>query len=110
MRIRSTCCRPATGRSGPSIRRGWPPSPAHDLGVILRDFNDDLLTNDPRIATAIARGRCRRAGELARIDPEAIWEWAFTERVSTGLFLLSLGHHQEAETFLTVATKLSGAV
>ncbi len=88
---------------------GLASEPAHDLGVILRDFNDDLLTKDPRIATAIARGRCRRAGELARIDPEAIWEWAFTERVSTGLFLLSLGHNREAETFLTVATKLSGS-
>ena len=56
---------------------GLASEPAHDLRVILRDFNDDLLTKDPRIATAIARGRCRRAGELARIDPEAIWEWAF---------------------------------
>jgi streptomycin 6-kinase len=87
---------------------GLASEPAHDLGVILRDFNDDLLAKDPRIAMAIARGRCRRAGELARIDPEAIWQWAFTERVSTGLFLLSLGHDQEAETFLTVAAKLTG--
>lgn len=88
---------------------GLASEPAHDLGVILRGFNDDLLARDPRISTAIARGRCRRAGELARVDPEAIWEWAFTERVSTGLFLLSLGHLEEAETFLTVAAKLTGS-
>ena len=88
---------------------GLASEPAHDLGVILRGFNDDLLARDPRISTAIARGRCRRAGELARVDPEAIWQWAFTERVSTGLFLLSLGHHEEAETYLTVAAKLTGS-
>jgi len=88
---------------------GLASEPAHDLGVILRDFNDDLLTRDARITAAIARGRCRRAGELARVDPEAIWQWAFTERVSTGLFLLRLGHQQEAEKFLTVAAKLTGS-
>jgi streptomycin 6-kinase len=87
---------------------GLASEPAHDLGVILRDFNDDLLARDPRITAAVARGRCRRAGELARVGPEAIWQWAFTERVSTGLFLLSLGHQQEAEPFLTVAAKLTG--
>jgi streptomycin 6-kinase len=88
---------------------GLASEPAHDLGVILRGFNDDLLARDARITAAIARGRCRRAGELARVDPEAIWQWAFTERVSTGLFLLSLGHQREAETFLTVAAKLTGS-
>jgi streptomycin 6-kinase len=88
---------------------GLASEPAHDLGVILRGFNDDLLARDPRISTAIARGRCRRAGELARVDPEAIWQWAFTERVSTGLFLLSLGHLEQAETHLTVAAKLTGS-
>jgi streptomycin 6-kinase len=34
---------------------------------------------------------------------------AFAELVSTGLFLLRLGHHEEAEAFLAVAGKLAAA-
>ena len=39
---------------------------------------------------------------------EAIWQWAFIERVSSGLFLFRLGHHQEARSYLAVADQLSG--
>ena len=88
---------------------GLASEPEHDLGVILRAFNDGLMARDPRVAAAITRGRCRRAAELARVDPEPVWQWAFAERVSTGLFLLSLGRIQEAEMFLTVAERLTGS-
>ena len=37
------------------------------------------------------------------------WQWAFTGLVSTGLFILSLGRREEAETFLAVAGKLAAA-
>jgi hypothetical protein len=51
----------------------------------------------------------RRAARLSGADPEAVWQWAFTELVSTGLFLLRLGQHEEAGTFLTTAGKLTAA-
>jgi hypothetical protein len=56
----------------------------------------------------VARG-CRHAGRLTGADPAAIWQWAFTEMVSTGLFILRLGQGQEAETFLAVAGMLAAA-
>jgi streptomycin 6-kinase len=42
------------------------------------------------------------------MDGAAIWQWAFIERVSTGLFLLRLGHRQEARQYLAAADRLSG--
>lgn len=87
--------------------------PAHDLGVILvrgvPGWIGELAADDPQRVLEIVARRCRRAGRLAGADPEAVWQWAFTELVSTGLFLLRLGHHEEAETFFTVAGKLAAA-
>ncbi len=88
--------------------------PAHDLGVIqvrgVHGWIGDLTTCDPREASRIVAGRCERAGRRAGADPEAVWQWAFAELVSTGLFMLRLGHHQEAEAFLAVAGKLTAAI
>lgn len=87
--------------------------PAHDLGVILvrgvPGWIGDLARDDPQQVLEIVARRCRRASRLAGTAPEAVWQWAFTELVSTGLFLLRLGHHGEAETFLAVAGKLAAA-
>jgi streptomycin 6-kinase len=80
--------------------------PAHDLGVALRDGNEELLGGD---TAGMAAGRCRRAALLTGVNGLAIWQWAFIERVSTGLFLLRLGRHREARPFLAVADRLSGS-
>lgn len=79
--------------------------PAHDLGVALRDRNEELLAGD---AAGTAVQRCRRTAQLAGVNGAAIWQWAFIERVSTGLFLFRLGHRQEARSYLAVADRLSG--
>jgi len=79
--------------------------PAHDLGVALRDRNEELLAGD---TATMAAGRCRQAAHLTGVNGAAIWQWAFIERVSTGLFLLELGYHQEAGRYLAVADRLSG--
>jgi streptomycin 6-kinase len=79
--------------------------PAHDLGVALRDGNEELLADD---TAAAAMERCRSAALLTGVNGAAIWQWAFIERVSTGLFLLRLGHRREAGAFLAVADRLSG--
>ncbi len=81
--------------------------PAHDLGVTLRAWNAELLAHD---TAGMALQRCRHMALLTGIDPEAIWQWAFIERVSTGLFLLHLGHHREAQTFLEVADRLAEVI
>jgi streptomycin 6-kinase len=80
--------------------------PAHDLGVALRDGNEELLGSD---TAGTAAGRCRQAALLTAVDGEAIWQSAFIERVSTGLFLFHLGHRQEARPYLVVADRLSGS-
>ncbi len=49
-----------------------------------------------------------RASLLTGVNGEAIWQWAFIERVSSGLFLFRLGHRQEARHYLAVADRLSG--
>jgi streptomycin 6-kinase len=80
---------------------GMVSEPAHDAGLPLRDWSAELLAGDP-----VARGRawCARMSERAGVDPQAMWEWAFLERVSSGLFLLQLGN-TEGRMFLDVAER-----
>lgn len=63
--------------------------PEHDLAIPLRDWSDELLASDD--ATALGLTWCARLAERAGADQHAIWQWAFLERVSTGLFMTSLG-------------------
>lgn len=108
---------PGSAEAGADFRlvdaEGLISEPAHDLGVILvrgvPGWISDLAGGDPQQASEIVARHCRHAGQLAGADPEAVWQWAFTELVSTGLFLLRLGHSEEAETFLAVAGKLAAA-
>ncbi|MBL7255730.1 AAA family ATPase [Paractinoplanes lichenicola] len=87
--------------------------PAHDLGVILargvQEWRDGLAAGDPRQAWQAMTDSCRELGRIAGADPEAVRQWACTEIVSTGLHVLSLGDHNEARAFLTVADKLAAA-
>jgi streptomycin 6-kinase len=73
--------------------------PAHDLAIPLRDWSTELLACDP---IALGRAWAERLGHCAGVDPQAIWEWAFIERVSTGLLLKHLGDPKSA-AFLEVA-------
>jgi streptomycin 6-kinase len=41
------------------------------------------------------------------MDPAAIWEWGFLERVSTGLYALSLGEDQLARPFFATADAIT---
>ena len=78
--------------------------PAHDLGVVLRAWNEELLAAD---TAKIALDRCKEVASRSGVDAEAVWQWAFIERVSTGLFLLRLGHRAEAAAYLEVADRLA---
>jgi streptomycin 6-kinase len=83
---------------------GLASEPAHDLGVILRGWNEELIESDT--ATA-ALDRCAAVARQTGIDHKAIWQWSYIERVSSGLFLLDLGHRDQARAYLRVADRLA---
>lgn len=107
---RNVLLKPHPVGDGTSFRlidpEGLRSEPAHDLGVVLRDGNEDLLASD---TAATAAERCRQVALLTGVNGQAIWQWAFIERVSTGLFLFELGHRHEARPYLAVADRLSGS-
>jgi streptomycin 6-kinase len=84
---------------------GMRSEPAHDLAIPLRDWTDELLAGD---AVALGLAWCARLGAQSGVPAQAIWEWAFVERVSTGLFLLQLGDPQ-GERLLRVADRWNRA-
>jgi streptomycin 6-kinase len=64
---------------------GFVGDPAYDRGVAVRDWCAELLAAvDPR---PLLRSYCLVLGG----DPDATWDWGFLERVSTGLYVASLG-------------------
>jgi streptomycin 6-kinase len=83
---------------------GLASEPAHDLGVVLRGWNEELLETNTAIG---AFERCEFAGRRTGVDRQSIWQWSYIERVSSGLFLLELGHHAEAQHYLDVADRLA---
>lgn len=88
--------------------QGLASEPAHDLGVILRGWNDELLEDGGDMAAA-AFDRCAFACRRTGVDPQATWQWSFIERLSSGLLLQELGHDADARSFLAVADRLASA-
>ena len=73
---------------------GFIGDPAYDLGVALRDWCPQLLaSNDPQ-SLARRYGRLLAAG--SGVDEQAIWEWGYLERVTTGMYVWSLEHQDRA--------------
>jgi streptomycin 6-kinase len=79
--------------------------PAHDLAVPMRGLNDELLAGDAR---RLGRERARFLARLTGVDETAIWQWGFVERVSSGLYIMSLGL-SGGEKFLAVADRWAEA-
>ncbi len=80
--------------------------PAYDLGVVIRAWTAQVLAaSDP---VALVRGYADRLSAATGIDAQAIWEWGYLERVSSGLFLIKSGHDAEGRDFLASAERLSG--
>jgi streptomycin 6-kinase len=86
---------------------GLASEPTHDLGVVLRGWNEDLLGAH---TASVALQRCQAVSRRTGVHPESIWQWSYIERVSTGLFLLRLGHEAEARLFLEAADRLGASV
>jgi streptomycin 6-kinase len=75
--------------------------PAHDLAVPMRELNRELLAGD---ALRLGRKRATFLGRLTGVDENAIWQWGFVERVSSGLYTMQHGHDGGAD-FLEVADR-----
>jgi streptomycin 6-kinase len=83
---------------------GFLAEPAYDLGVVLRDFCDEVLAaGDP---CALLRGYCALLAGETGIDEAAIWEWGFLERVTSGLYCLHAGFTAMGRQFLASAERL----
>jgi streptomycin 6-kinase len=83
---------------------GFIGDPAYDLGVALRDWCPQLLASDDPLSLALSY--CRRLANGSGVDEQAIWEWGFLERVSTGLYALSLGADELGQAHLDTAERL----
>ena|SRR5690348_163139 len=86
---------------------GFLADPAYDLGVVLRDWCEQLLaTGSTGAAAALARRYCALLSAQTGIEETAIWEWGFLERVSSGLYCLELGIEALGRPFLQTAEML----
>jgi streptomycin 6-kinase len=86
---------------------GFLADPAYDLGVVLRDWCEQLLaTRGTGAAAALARRYCALLSAQTGIEETAIWEWGFLERVSSGLYCLELGIEELGRPFLQTAEML----
>lgn len=79
--------------------------PACDLSVPMRGWNEQLLQGD---TVRLAVDRCQLLSRLTGVDADAIWQWGYVERVSTGLVLYQIGLVEEGETYLKAAEALNG--
>jgi hypothetical protein len=76
--------------------------PEHDLSVAMREYNRPLLAGDtPRLVRERAELLASRCG----VDAQAVWEWGFIERVSTGLANLRNFEGDNGSAFLEVAKR-----
>jgi streptomycin 6-kinase len=86
---------------------GFLADPAYDLGVVLRDWSQQLLAaGDAGAAAALARRYCALLSAQTGIAETPIWEWGFLERVSSGLYCLELGIEEWGWPFLQTAEML----
>ena len=99
-------CDTSSGNRGPRFKlidpEGLISEPAHELGIPLRAWCDELIAGDP---TRLGIEWCHRLSQSTDVDAQSIWEWAFIERVSTGLLYAHLGDHASAHLFLGIADR-----
>jgi streptomycin 6-kinase len=74
----------------------------HDLGVAMREYNEPLIGGDTR---RLVRERAEMLARRCAVDPQAVWEWGFIERVSTGLANVRHFDNDDGAIFLEVARR-----
>lgn len=85
---------------------GFRGDPAYDAGVVLRDWCSHLTGHGAR---SRLEGWCDLVAERTQVDRSRVWAWAFLERVSTGLYVMSFGAERVGRPFLASAEHLLGA-
>ena len=76
--------------------------PEHDLAVLMREYDEPLLAGD---TPGLVRQRAELLAAPSAVDPQAVWEWGFIERVSTGLTCLRSFDGDAGLAFLEVARR-----
>lgn len=77
---------------------------AYDLGVALRDWCTELLaSSDPQ---ALMARYAEVVASHADVDPTTVRDWAFLERVTTGLTVLKFGGAELGAPFFQSAATL----
>ena len=76
--------------------------PEHDLAVPMREYNGPLAAGD---TSRLVRERAELLAGWCDVDPEAVWEWGYIERVSTGLACLRDFDGDDGAMFLEVARR-----
>jgi streptomycin 6-kinase len=74
----------------------------HDLAVAMREYNEPLLEGDTR---RLVRARAELLASRCGVDPQAVWEWGYIERVSTGLANARDFDNDSGAVFLEVARR-----
>jgi streptomycin 6-kinase len=96
----------AAGRGGGTFKlvdpEGVRSSPEHDLAVPMREYNEPLLDGD---TARLVRARAEHLAARCDVDADAVWEWGFIERVSTGLVALAHFTDGSGGPFLEVARR-----
>lgn len=75
---------------------------AHDLAVPMREYNEPLLAGN---TSQLVRERAEQLAVWCDADPEAVWQWGFIERVSTGLLNQRDFGNDDGAAFLEVAAR-----
>ncbi len=84
---------------------GLAAGPACDLGVLMRDWLDELLPDPLKLGLE----RRDLLSRLTGADPQAVWEWGFIQTMSTGLLMLRIGATGQGRTMLQVVEAWSRA-
>lgn len=73
--------------------------PAYDLGVLMREWPEELLHDPARLG----RERCTYLSHLTGANMQAVWQWGFIQSMSTGLLLVRVGQKQAGTQMLKLA-------
>jgi len=74
----------------------------HDLGVVMREYNEPFLRGD---TADLVRARAELLARRCSVDPQVVWEWGYIERVSTGLANVRDFDNDGGALFLEVARR-----
>jgi len=81
--------------------------PAADLAVPMREWSEEILASGDPVGAVQARAALLH--DLTGVDLQAIWEWGYMERVSTGLVWAINDQWGQARAFFEVAEACVGA-